>query len=55
MKNGDILLKVSGISVRSSDEAAREIGRVKNENSISLQIARVANPAGESQSERYFF
>ena len=43
LKNGDILLRVSGNSVRSSDEAAREIGRVKNEHSITLQIARIAN------------
>jgi len=42
LRNGDILLKVSNQRVRSSDEAAKEIVRVKNENVISLMVARTA-------------
>lgn len=42
LRNGDILLKVSNQRVRSSDEAAKEIVRVKNDNVISLMVARTA-------------
>merc|ERR1712131_27653 len=52
LKNGDVLLRVSNNPVRSSDEAAREIGRVKNDSTISVQIARVANNHADSHTER---
>ena len=41
LQNGDILSKVSNKRVRSSDDAAKEIGRVKGDSSISLTISRV--------------
>jgi len=37
---GDHLLKVGSTKVRNSEEAAREISRVKNETQISLTVAR---------------
>ena len=41
LKIGDTLLKVGAIKVSNSEEAAREISRVKNELQISLTISRV--------------
>jgi len=44
LSNGDILTKVSNRRVRSSDDAAKEIGRVKQETSITLTVSRLATP-----------
>ena len=52
LRVGDFLTKVGSIKVRNSEEAAREIGRVKNEPQISLTITRTAKMRNSEDSER---
>ncbi|CBY15753.1 unnamed protein product [Oikopleura dioica] len=48
---GDYLLKVNNIAVRSSEEAAKEISRLRNHDKINLTISRTARTMN-SNSDR---
>lgn len=52
LKIGDHLLKVGTSKVRNSEEAAREIGKVKSENQISLTICRTMKTAADASVEQ---